>query len=420
MIVSTLKKCYLAFFTLIFLQGSHYALTKHEHAIDEQNELLSNNTKQASSVSDNSFMNDCNETAFAFLNTDDDPLAVDNQSTCFIPQFNRWGWTTFLDFSEDTGQSSYTLDIYAGAGQCDLSKGSDVGSVTVTYNEDSTITFNYSLEGFLLSEAHIYVGTEPYPTNNSGAETVAPGQYTFTDSDFGEVADYTATLPVEGTGFYIIVHGVTQAEDCPDGECEDSDADGICDSDDVCPGFDDTIDLDGNGIPDGCDCEDSDADGVCDTDDVCPGFDDSIDSDGDGIPDGCDCEDSDGDGVCDTDDVCPGYDDTIDSDGDGIPDGCDNVAYAPQLFDAYPVPFKNKLNVRYTFDYETYVNVEVYDLKGTKLFEFENKNYVAGTVGQTKLDLSHASGQLLFVRLTTVKNQFAKKIVSSSTKPIKN
>ena len=35
-------------------------------------------------------------------------------------------------------------------------------------------------------------------------------------------------------------------------------------------------------------CPDSDGDGVCDADDICPGYDDNIDSDGDGIPDGCD------------------------------------------------------------------------------------------------------------------------------------
>ncbi|MEZ4993501.1 MAG: NPCBM/NEW2 domain-containing protein [Saprospiraceae bacterium] len=41
-----------------------------------------------------------------------------------------------------------------------------------------------------------------------------------------------------------------------------------------------------------CDCVgtliDSDGDGVCDTDDICPGSDDTVDSDYDGIPDGCD------------------------------------------------------------------------------------------------------------------------------------
>lgn len=35
-------------------------------------------------------------------------------------------------------------------------------------------------------------------------------------------------------------------------------------------------------------CPDADGDGVCDANDVCPGFDDSLDADGDGVPDGCD------------------------------------------------------------------------------------------------------------------------------------
>ena len=84
-------------------------------------------------------------------------------------------------------------------------------------------------------------------------------------------------------------------------------------------------------------CPDADGDGVCDVDDVCPGFDDNLigtscsDSDNCTINDtwGSDClctgtfSDSDGDGVCDGDDVCPGGDDTIDTDGDGIPDACD-------------------------------------------------------------------------------------------------
>lgn len=84
-------------------------------------------------------------------------------------------------------------------------------------------------------------------------------------------------------------------------------------------------------------CSDSDGDGVCDEDDVCPGLDDSLigtsctDNDDCTINDtwGVDCNctgtysDLDGDGVCDGDDICPGGDDTIDTDGDGIPDYCD-------------------------------------------------------------------------------------------------
>jgi hypothetical protein len=39
---------------------------------------------------------------------------------------------------------------------------------------------------------------------------------------------------------------------CPADPQDDSDGDGTCDSDDRCAGFDDTLDLDANGIADGC------------------------------------------------------------------------------------------------------------------------------------------------------------------------
>ena len=120
-------------------------------------------------------------------------------------------------------------------------------------------------------------------------------------------------------------------EPCIDQGLMDSDGDGVCDDEDICPGFDDNIDADNDGVPDGCDdCIDNDGDEVCNEDDVCPGSDDMIDSDEDGVPDGCDdCpgstnEDSDGDGVCDLLDVCPDGNDTLDSDADGVPDDCDD------------------------------------------------------------------------------------------------
>jgi hypothetical protein len=123
------------------------------------------------------------------------------------------------------------------------------------------------------------------------------------------------------------------------GGCPDADGDGVCDPNDVCPGFDDNLDDDGDGVPNGCDIcfgddnVDTDGDGVPDACDNCPGFDDTLDSDGDGVPNGCDLcpgfddlTDSDGDGVPNGCDICPGFDDGVDSDGDGVPDGCDICA----------------------------------------------------------------------------------------------
>lgn len=79
---------------------------------------------------------------------------------------------------------------------------------------------------------------------------------------------------------------------------DDTDGDGVPDTEDNCPlaynpGQDDT-----------------DSDTFGDSCDICAGFDDRIDTDGDSVPDGCD--------------VCPGFDDLSDGDFDGIPDSCDN------------------------------------------------------------------------------------------------
>ncbi|MEM1183892.1 MAG: thrombospondin type 3 repeat-containing protein [Planctomycetota bacterium] len=87
----------------------------------------------------------------------------------------------------------------------------------------------------------------------------------------------------------------------------DSDGDGVPDAQDQCPGFDDAVDTNNNGIPNGCD--DSDQDGVPDPLDVCPGFDDTIDTDGNSVPDGC--ED------CDSDGIPNGADPLVDFDAGG-------------------------------------------------------------------------------------------------------
>ena len=98
---------------------------------------------------------------------------------------------------------------------------------------------------------------------------------------------------------------------------------------------------------------DSDGDGVCDTLDQCPGFDDALigtacdDGDDCTINDvytsTCDCvgtyTDSDGDGVCDAQDICPGFDDNIDENFNGIPDGCE--ATCDPLVIGFPI---NPLN----------------------------------------------------------------------------
>ena len=137
------------------------------------------------------------ETAYAKLDNDN--------AHCFIGDynFNRWGWTNLI---EQPGQ--YTLPIYAGAAQCDTDKGALVGQVIVDYI-GTTVTIEYQIdEGYVMSQAHIYVGCEPYPTKN-GTPTVAPGQYTFNDGDLDHVSGLIAEFNKVKGAFYIIAHAVT-------------------------------------------------------------------------------------------------------------------------------------------------------------------------------------------------------------------
>jgi len=146
------------------------------------------------------------------------------------------------------------------------------------------------------------------------------------------------------------------------GEFQDSDNDGVCDADDICPNLDDNLigmscdDMNPNTINDiwqtNCQCvgvlADSDNDGVDDANDNCPNTPNpnQSDSDGDGVGDSCDpcvsvpfpvgspcddgdecttndvitqdcnCEgtelpDSDSDSYCDLIDICPNFDDNL-------------------------------------------------------------------------------------------------------------
>jgi len=85
-------------------------------------------------------------------------------------------------------------------------------------------------------------------------------------------------------------------------------------------------------------------------------------------------------------------------------------------FTAYPVPFDKEVTIKYSFDYDTNVKIEVFDIKGALITSDINYNYVRGTQDKTRIYLSRAANQLFFVRLTTSNGTVVKKIVSSSLK----
>jgi hypothetical protein len=132
------------------------------------------------------------ETAFAF---DGDTLTT-TIGTCFSQYgFDRWGWSIYL-----AEPGTYTFPVYAGAGQCDITKGTYVGTVTAVYS-GGTVSFTYNFEaGFSSSETHFYAGTTTVARDNKGKPTVAPGQYKI-GTGLGD------------SGVYIIAHAVVCSSD---------------------------------------------------------------------------------------------------------------------------------------------------------------------------------------------------------------
>ena len=128
---------------------------------------------------------------------------------------------------------------------------------------------------------------------------------------------------------------------CPFDALDDSDGDGVCDRDDLCDGFDDALDADGDTFPDDCDnCPNDAQPQQAGTDD-----------DGDGFGRPCDCDDDnalvhpEAAEICDSlDNDCDGTTDdqatdasTYFADGDGDGEGlASNSVDACMLQDAFP------------------------------------------------------------------------------------
>ena len=225
------------------------------------------------------------------------------------------------------------MNLYAGAAHCDVSNGAQAGEVIVTYI-GGQVTVEYQLfSGYVMSEGHIYIGCEKYPTKN-GRPTVAPGQYPYNLGTLDYVSNYTfGPIDVEGP-FWIIAHAVT---------CEEI-----------------------------CRCSISDDEGGTQT-----------------SSDSIDCSNN----IANTS--------SIDRSLDFIP---------------YPMPFNNEFFIDYSLDYDTDIEIEVFDMQGRLVRKISNIGYSEGTHATTKIDLEGVPGQVLFVKLKTSRGQVIKKVMSSNFK----
>jgi len=121
---------------------------------------------------------------------------------------NNWGWSNGL-----LGEGTYTLELWAGAGQCDFSKGTKVGIVELEYDQGTltatfkiTVVSDWTNELYTMVDSHLYAGSEILPRNAAGNLTTAPGQYTKKAEHENGVTEYTMTISDLEGDIYVVAH----------------------------------------------------------------------------------------------------------------------------------------------------------------------------------------------------------------------
>jgi hypothetical protein len=116
--------------------------------------------------------------------------AMGDNAVCFTELgAGNWGWVNG-DGTASILPETYEWPVYAGAAQCDTSKGTLVGMVTVDYDGTNVdVTWNID-SPYILGDTHVYAGLTQVPPGG-----FSPGQYQI----YG---------PFNNDAIYIILHAI--------------------------------------------------------------------------------------------------------------------------------------------------------------------------------------------------------------------
>ena len=85
-------------------------------------------------------------------------------------------------------------------------------------------------------------------------------------------------------------------------------------------------------------------------------------------------------------------------------------------FMAYPVPFDRDINVKFNFEFDTDVVIDIHDTRGLLVKSVTLNNVRANSDVKKSFDLSRAGDQLFYITVTTNRGSVTKKAVSSNMK----
>ena len=135
---------------------------------------------------------DC-ETAFAFgdVELDDLPDPLDPSQ----PLTSRWGWQITMQVGD-----TLTTPIFAGAGQNDVTKGTYVGDLLLSYDGQVVDATYQMFPEFVMTETHLFVG-------DSNIETAAPGQFGNLHENLETQTDLYEVW-IDAPEIYVVAHAV--------------------------------------------------------------------------------------------------------------------------------------------------------------------------------------------------------------------
>jgi hypothetical protein len=82
-------------------------------------------------------------------------------------------------------------------------------------------------------------------------------------------------------------------------------------------------------------------------------------------------------------------------------------------FDAYPVPFKDQLTIKYKFDYKSDVKIEVFNSQGMSVLSKTDTNSYLDKEVTLDIKASKRQEQVYLVKVTTNRGSTTKKVMSS-------
>jgi len=99
--------------------------------------------------------------------------------------------------------------VYAGAGQCDITKGTMVGTGSIKfYPSQGYCTIALNVPDNYVSQIHAFIGTTKLPMDKSGGYITSPGRFPL-NKEVTTERSWTYTLPsgcTSGSNVYAVVH----------------------------------------------------------------------------------------------------------------------------------------------------------------------------------------------------------------------